>query len=163
MPLRFSMLESSSDFSMEIVPTKTGCPFVTLSDLFNDCLVSLAFPFQCGRSGRCGRYAVPTVGRDRDNVQLVNFTEFVFLSLQYRPCQTAWCRTEIVLNVMVARVLDSCATFTPSFCLDCLVQTVIETTSQHLTSGKLVDDDNFAVLDDIVSISFRITPFAFNA
>ena len=125
--------------------------FVTLGDLFNDCLVLALF---CAVDQVCVVDTLyRTVGRNCDNVQLVNFTEFVFLC----HCRTGHARqlgvqTEIVLECDGCQGLGFLCDLYAFLCLDCLVQTVIETTSQHLTSGKLVDDDNFAVLDDIVDI-----------
>ena len=125
--------------------------FMTLSDLLNDCLILALFSAvdQVGVVDTLYR----TVGRDRDNVQLVDLTEFVFLC----HCSTGHTgqlgvQAEVVLECDGCQRLGFLCDLYTFLGFDCLMQTVIETTAQHLTTGEFVDDDNFAVLYDIVNV-----------
>ena len=53
---------------------------------------------------------------------------------------------------MVARVRFSRATVTPFFGLDGLVQAIGIAAADHEAAGELIDDDDLAVLHDIVDI-----------
>ena len=53
---------------------------------------------------------------------------------------------------MVASVLLSRHAF---LCLDCLMQTLVIAPTVHQTTRKLVDDDDLAVLDDVVDVLFH--------
>ena len=54
----------------------------------------------------------------------------------------------------VANVCVSCFDRHAFFGLDRLVQTVAPLSSFHQTTGELVDDDDLAIFDDVVDVSF---------
>ncbi|CCZ52503.1 uncharacterized protein BN771_01198 [Clostridium sp. CAG:75] len=96
------------------------------------------------------------VGRDFNNVHLVNLTELFFLS------QRSTGHTGFLL-VFIKEVLerDRCQCFTLSldlnmlFRLDRLVQTIRKTASRHDTSRKLINDQNLIVFYHIIFVAMH--------
>ena len=125
--------------------------FVAFNNLFNDGTILCSF---CPVN-----QIVPvnslnwSVGRDCDNIQLVNFPEFVF----FRHGSTSH-TGELVIQTEIVLECDCCQSLTLSsylhmfLRLNCLMQTIIKPSAQHLTTSKFINDDNFAIFYDIVNI-----------
>ena len=94
------------------------------------------------------------VGRNRDDIQLVNFVELVGLGhTGTRHTGNLVVQLEKVLKRNGGESLCFLFDFDPFFGLHRLVQTVTPLTPIHETTRELIDDDHFAVLDDVVDIS----------
>ena len=93
------------------------------------------------------------VGRDHDNVHVVNFTEFVFFRLggTGHPGQLI-VHTEVVLQRDGRQGLGLTAYGKAFLGFDGLVEPVAVAASLHQSAGELIDDDDLAVLDHVVHI-----------
>ncbi len=99
-----------------------------------------------------------TVCRYLYNVQLVNLLKlFLFGHGGTRHTGEPFIKTEIVLERNACQRLGLMSNLYALLCLYSLVQTVIEAAAHHKTSGKLVNDDDLAVLDNVVDIVFHYT------
>ena len=95
-----------------------------------------------------------TVGRNLDNVHAIDITELFFF------CQGSTCHTGFFL-IFIKEVLecDGCKClaltfyFYMLFCLNCLMQTVRITTSRHDTSGKLINDQDLVICNNVILIT----------
>ena len=94
------------------------------------------------------------VGGDLQNVQRVNGTEFPFLRLcGTRHARELFIQTEEVLEGDGGVRLVFVADLDPFLCLDRLVQTVRIAAADHQTARKLVHDDDFVVVDDVILVA----------
>ncbi len=151
------MLESSSDFSIEVVPTSTGCfDFVELLDLVGDGEVF----FLGGAEDDVGvlEAAHRLVGGDDDDVELVDLVELG--GLGFRGSGHAgelFVEAEIVLEGDGGEGLIFLADVDAFFGLDRLVEAIGPAAAGHEAAGELVDDDDFgalgAVFDDILHVA----------
>ena len=152
-PSRFSIVESTSDFSTVTVPTRTGRPAAFISSISSISALNLAFSFLKTRSAWSSR----TIGRwvgIATTSRLVDLVEL--LGLGHRRAGHAG---ELVVEpeVVLERdrgeghrlALDPQALLR----LDRLVEALAPAPARHLAAGELVDDDDLAVLDDVVAVA----------
>ena len=96
------------------------------------------------------------VGGNLDYVQLVNLTELVLLGhSRTRHTRELFVQTEEVLERDGRKGLAFVVDFYALFCLYRLVKSRIIAASEHQTSRKFVNDDDLAVLDDIIHIALH--------
>ena len=153
MPRRLSIVASISDFSTETVPTRTGRPASCISTISSISALNLAVSSRKTRSGVVLADHL-AVGRDGDDLELVDLVEL--LGLGHRRAGHAGqlvVEPEVVLErdrgEGHALALDAQALLG----LDRLVEALAPAPARHLAAGELVDDDDLAVLDDVVAVA----------
>ncbi len=144
--------DSSSDFSMRVVPTSTGC-----------------FSRAGARSHRRRRSTFPSgaeddvrlfdaqhlaVGRDHHDVELVDLVELGGFGLgRAGHAGKLVVQPEVVLKRDGGERLVFLADGDAFLGLDGLVQAIGPAAAGHQAPGELVDDDDFAVLDHVLDIA----------
>ena len=153
MPRRLSISARTSLFSTLVVPTSTGRPASVISTISSMSALNLAFSVRNTRSGGVLADHRP-VGRDRDHVEAVDLVELLLLG--HRRTGHAGqllVQPEVVLEGDRGEghrlALDAQALLG----LDRLVEALRPAASGHLAAGELVDDDDLAVLDDVVAVA----------
>ncbi len=98
------------------------------------------------------------VGRYGDNVQFVDLLELVLFG-HSSTCHTGelCVETEEVLESDGSKSLGLALYLNAFLCFDSLMQTVVETASHHETSGEFINDDNFAVLYNVIYLVLHYT------
>ena len=153
MPRRLSRVDRISDFSTLTVPTRTGRPTSCISTISSMSALNFAFSSRKTRSGEVVADHL-LVGRDGHDLELVDLVEL--LGLGHRRAGHAGqlvVQAEVVLEgdrgQGHALALDAQALLG----LDGLVQALAPAPARHLAAGELVDDDDLAVLDDVVAVA----------
>ena len=96
------------------------------------------------------------VRRDDDDGQVVNLEELVLLRLRRaRHARELVVHAEIILERDGRERLALALHLDAFLCLDGLMQAVAEAASRHDAARELVDDDDFAVLDDVVAVALH--------
>ena len=147
------MPDSRSDFSTEMVPTSTGWPFsLQLLDLLRG-VAELLF-LGAVDDVRILLADHRPVGRDRRDVEVVDLLELGRFGLgRTGHAGQLLVHAEVVLEgdggerLVLALDLDAFLGF------DGLVQAVAPAAARHQAAGELVDDDDLAVLDDVVVVA----------
>ena len=98
------------------------------------------------------------VGRYLYNVKGINLSEFGFFC-HSRTCHTGQLivQSEKVLECNSSERLALVLNLYAFLCLNSLVQSLVESTSEHKTSGKFINDYYFAVLYNIVNVTLHYT------
>ena len=142
------------------VPTRTGRPASCISTISSMSALNLAVLVAEDEVGVVLADHL-AVGRDRDDLELVDLVEL--LGLGHRRAGHAG---ELVVEAEVvlerdrgeghALALDAQALLG----LDRLVEALAPAPARHLAAGELVDDDDLAVLDDVVAVALveRVGP-----
>ena len=96
------------------------------------------------------------VGRNLDDVQLINLAELIFLG----QCRTGHTRqlavhAEVVLERNRCQRLALALYLDMLLCLNRLMQTLVVASAEHQTAGVFIDNDNLAVTDDIVNVQLH--------
>ena len=153
MPRRLSISASTSLFSTLVVPTSTGRPASVISTISSISAVNFAFSVRNTRSASSSRTIGRWVGID-DHLEPVDLVELLLLG--HRRAGHAGqllVQAEVVLEGDRGEghrlTLDAQALLG----LDRLVETLRPATAGHLAPGELVDDDDLAVLDDVVAVT----------
>ena len=151
-PLRLRISESSSDFSMEVVPTRTGCFLVQARDLVGhgEVLFLRSAIDHVGVLDAQHR----AVGGNDDDVELVDLVELG--GFGFRRAGHAgefFVHAEVVLEGDGGEGLVLLADGHAFLRFDRLVQTVGPAAAGHEAAGELVDDDDFALFDDVLDIA----------
>ena len=96
------------------------------------------------------------VGRNSDNVQLVDLSEFFFFChSRTGHTRKLIVQTEIILICNCSNGFGFSCDFNAFFCFNSLMKSVVESSSLHYTSCKFVYDKNFSVLYNVVDIFFH--------
>ena len=96
------------------------------------------------------------VGRDLDDVKLVDLLELLFLGLGGTGhAGQLVVQTEEVLEGDGRKGLTLTLDLDALFRLDRLMQTFVVASAVHQSAGELVDDDDLTVLDDVVDLVFH--------
>ena len=152
-PRRLRSVESTSLFSTETVPTRTGPPGLRhLLDLVDQRveLARLVLEHEVGVVVADHR----PVGRDRDDLEVVDLVEL--LGLGHRRAGHAGelvVQPEVVLERDRGERPGLALDPQPLLRLDRLVEALAPAPAGHLAPGELVDDDDLAVLDDVVAVA----------
>ena len=153
MPRRLSISERISLFSTLTVPTRTGRPASVISTTSSMSASNLASSVRKTRSALVVADHRP-VGRDGDHVEAVDLEELLLLG--HRRAGHAGqlvVEAEVVLEGDRGErhrlALDAQALLG----LDGLVEALRPAAAGHLAAGELVDDDDLAVLDDVVAVA----------
>ena len=154
MPNRLRYSDSSSDFSIEVVPTRIGRPSAwtsLISSRIAGVLLALVAEDHVG--------VVPPgerpVGRDGDHVQAVDLVELGRLGHgRAGHARQLLVELEEVLQGDGGQRLVLFLDLDPFLGLDGLVQPVGPLAADHQPAGELVDDDHLAVgLDHVVAVA----------
>ncbi len=150
---RLSSFESISLFSIETVPTSTGWPrSLGLADLLDD-----RVPLLLGRAvDEVGPVVADhrLVGRDDDDVELVDLVELGRLGVgRAGHARELLVHAEVVLEGDRGEGLVLALDLDALLGLDGLVQAVRPAPAGHHAAGELVDDDDLAVLDQVVDVA----------
>ena len=152
-PLRLSIPESISLFSIDRVPTRVGWPaLVAVLDLLDRGVPLLARAAE-DEVGPVGPDHV-AVGRDDDDVELVDVLEL--RRLGHRRAGHAGellVHAEEVLEGDRGERLVLALDLDALLGLDRLVQAVRPAAAGHHAAGELVDDDHLAVLDQVLDVA----------
>ncbi len=152
-PLRLRMSESSSDFSMLVVPTRTGCLFgVEARDLVGDGEVF----FLGGAIDDVGIFDAQhlAVGGDDDDVELVDLVELGGFGLGGAGhAGEFFVHAEVVLEGDGGEGLVFLADGDAFLGFDGLMEAVGPAAAGHEAAGELVDDDDFALFDDVLDVA----------
>ena len=152
-PLRARIAESRSDFSIEMVPTSTGCFF---SCRLGDVVGSGDVLFFLGAVDdvRVLDAQQRPVGGDDDDFELVDLLELGGLGFGGAGhAAELLVEAEVVLEGDGGERLVFLADVDAFLGLDGLVQAVGPAAARHEAAGELVDDDDFAVLDHVVHVA----------
>ena len=125
---------------------------MALGDLLNDGVV-LAVD---GLVDTVGQILTGTwfIGGDADYVQAVDLAELIGLGGgRTGHARQLFVHTEVVLEGDSRQGLALGGDGDALFGLNSLVQTIIEAAAVHQTSGELINDDDLAVLDDVVGVA----------
>ena len=96
------------------------------------------------------------VGRNLDNVELVDLLELLALGLTCTcHARQLAVQTEVVLEGDCRERLALALNLYALLSLDSLVQTLVEASAVHQTACELVDDDDLAVLDNVVNVELH--------
>ena len=152
-PLRCRMAESRSDFSIEVVPTSTGCCFsCSVGDVVGDGLEL----FLLGAVDDVGIFDAQQrlVGGDDDDFELVDLLEFGGFGFgRAGHAAELLVEAEVVLEGDGGQRLVFLADVDAFLGLDGLVQSVGPAAAGHQAAGEGVDDDDFAVLDHVFDVA----------
>ena len=152
MPLRRSISDRCSDFSMDTVPTRTGWPLLmALLDLLHNGpqlarlgLVDYVRPVNPGQG---------FVGGDLYNVQLIDSAEFLLLGHGgARHTGELVIEAEIVLEGDGSQGLGLVGNLHVLLGLDSLVEPLVIPAAEHEAPGELVHDDDLSVLHHVVNV-----------
>ena len=156
MPLRCRMAESRSDFSIDTVPTSTGCLLlVQLADVVGNSLVFFFF----GAIDDVGVFDAEhrLVGGDDDDFELVDLLEFGgFRFGGTGHAAQLLVEAEVVLEGDGGQRLVFLADLYAFLGFDGLVQAIGPAAAGHQAAGERVDDDDFfasSVLDHVVDVA----------
>ena len=153
MPCRVSSSLRYSDVSTAIVPTRTGCPFSWRSLMSR--MTASNFPsFDLKMRSFPSSRATGDVGRDLDDVQVVDLDELLLLGLRRAGhAGELLVEAEVVLE-RDRRERDVLLLDLHAFLrLDRLVQALRPAAAFHDPAGELVDDLDLAVLDHVVDVA----------
>ena len=93
--------------------------------------------------------------RDADNIEFINFLEFLGFGIRCtRHTRKFLIHAEIILEGNRGQSLAFGLNFHALFGLNRLMQTIRPAAAMHHTPRKVINNDNFAVLNDIVLIEF---------
>ena len=98
------------------------------------------------------------VCRNSNNIELIDFLEFIFLG--HSSTGHTWklaVQTEEILERNCSKRLRLTSNLYAFLSFNSLMQTIIETTSEHKTACKFINNDNFTVFNNVVNISFHNT------
>src|SRR5579872_364205 len=96
------------------------------------------------------------MGWDFNNLEFINFEKFFSLSHgSTGHTRKLGIHSEKILESDRCQSLAFLLNFYIFFGFDCLMQTITVSTSKHQTPGKFINNDNFAVTDDIVTIALK--------
>ena len=96
------------------------------------------------------------VGGDDDDVEAVDFAEFLFFGLGGAGhAGEFFVHAEVVLEGDGGEGLALAFDFDAFFGFDGLVEAVGVAAAEHEPAGEFVDDDDFAVFDDVVAVAFH--------
>ncbi len=125
---------------------------MTFFDILNNCL---ELAFQCWVKQICT--IIPDdwfVCRNLNNLHIVDFTEFFFFRFgRTGHSRKFFVHPEIVLESNGRHCFGFVFDLNIFFGFNCLVQSVRITTAVHNTPSKLIDDQHFSVLNDIVKVA----------
>ena len=98
------------------------------------------------------------IRRDLDNIQAINLTEFGFLRKSC-TCHTGkfLIHTEVVLECNGSKRFGFSFDLYALFRLDCLMQAIAESAAIHKTSGKVINDDDLTICDNVFLVTFHRT------
>ena len=151
-PARSSSLDSSSDFSTEAVPTRTGWPFVVaLGDVVDDRveLGVLGLVDQVALVGTSDRL----VRRNRDDAELVGLTQLGGLGLRGAGhAGQPLVEPEVVLQRDRGQRLVLGLDLDALLGLDRLVHALVVAAAVQHPAGELVDDEHLAGDHDVVAV-----------
>jgi len=150
--LRLRMSESSSDFSTEVVPTSTGCLTSCRRAISSATAKYFSLEVRKTTSGFSRRRIGMLVERRRCRA--------------CRSCRTRrlgfgraghagelFVHAEVVLEGDGGEGLVLLADGDALLCLDRLVESVGPAAAGHEAAGELVDDDDLALLDDVLDVA----------
>ena len=152
-PRRLSMSESTSLFSTLTVPTSTGRPAACISSTSSMSALNLAFSVP-EHEVRLVLADHRPVGRDGHHLEAVDLVELLLLGHgRAGHARELVVEPEVVLEGDRGErhrlALDAQALLG----LDRLVEALRPATAGHLAARELVDDDDLAVLDDVVAVA----------
>jgi hypothetical protein len=153
MPFFFRRSDTTTDFSTEMVPTSTGCPFLWHSSILGEHRAELALLVLVDEVVHV-LADHRLVGRDDHDAELVDLVELLGLGLGGAGhARQLLVHAEVVLEGDGRRGLVLLLDVDVLLGLDGLVQAVGPAASRHLAAGVLVDDDHLAVLDDVGDVA----------
>ena len=154
----------ASDFSIEIVPTRTGWPVCVLPDAVVERIVFLQDAvddgfefFFFGAVNDVGMLFADerAIRGNRDDIEVVNLAEFG--GFRFRRSGHAgklFVHAEIILEGDRGEGLIFALDLDAFFGFDGLVQAIRPAAARHLAPGEFVNDDDFAVFHHVFDVVF---------
>ena len=127
---------------------------MSLADSVDNCVELSSF----GLVNRVGQVLTDNrlVCRNFNNVKLVDFLKFLGLCLSStRHTRKLFVKSEVVLERDCSKSFAFALNLYALFCLNRLMKSLVETSAVHKTTCKFVNDDNLAVLYNVVNVKLH--------